>query len=116
MTATEVRKYRFEAKVPPTRRIDKDLGRQDRAEALEESLSRPGMWSGEIVRSGKIVTWVMTIPDNVRLDCAQPIQDTIDLVGAVCSDTIGPKTRKATLRFAKGDEEFSGQVVCPGAW
>lgn len=112
----EVRKYRFEAKVPPTRRIDKQLGRQDRAEALEESLSRPGMWSSEIVRTGKVVTWTMTIPDHVDPGILAPIQDTLDLVGAVCSDTIGPRSRKATLRFAKGDEDLHGNLICPGAW
>ena len=116
MPKPEVRKYRFEAKMPPTRRRDTEAGHQDRAEALEESLNRPGQWSSEVVRSGKIVIWTMTIPDRVPLDLAMPIQDTVDLVGAICSDTIGPKSRKATLRYARGDEEFSGEIVCPGAW
>lgn len=107
--------YRFEATMPPVRQTDIANGHGDRAASLVEALQRPGSWASDVERLGKVVTWTTTIPEGID-GHDYHITDTVEQVGYHCSDTVGPKSRKAKLKVKVGDGEWVGPFVCPGAW
>lgn len=107
----------YEAHMPPRRQFDRDNGYPDRGDSLTQWLVNPGNWNSEVVRNGKRITWTTTYPASYDLSDIEAVSETIASVGYHCSDTIGPKTRKAILRYRfEGSDTWSSDFVCPGAW
>ena len=114
----------YEAKMPPTRKFDVEQAEWrgevfvSRAECLAARLMEPGNWSSDVALSGKKVTWTVTYPDGYDLSMREAVRETMAFVGYHGSDTLGPKSRKATLRFRlDGDDTvMSDPYVCQGAF
>lgn len=113
---------KYEAKMPPTRKFDREQAEwrgvefKTRAEELAEKLAEPGRWASDVKLNGKTVSWTVTYPDGFDLSPVGAAYEMMEFVGYVGSDTIGPKSRKATLRYAIDGGEFSTEHVCRGAF